>query len=63
MPAPDALVTLSVVVAVLVTAATAVVVPPEVGRPMINTKSPAVIPVELATVNVRSAELLISAVV
>ena len=63
MPAVDALVTLTVVVAVLVIAATAVVVPPEVGRPMINTKSPAVMPDELATVNVRSAELLISAVV
>ena len=49
--------------ALLVIAATAVVVPPEVGRPIINIKSPAVIPDELATVNVRSAELLISTVV
>ena len=63
MPAPDALATLTVVVAVLVIAATAVVVPPVVGRPIINTRSPVVIPVVLPTVNVLSAELLTLAVV
>jgi hypothetical protein len=62
MPAVLAFVTLTVVVATLVMALTAVVVPPEVGNPTSMMLSSADSPVVLATVNVRSAELLTLAV-
>ena len=61
MPAPAtivaALATFTVVVALLVMLATAMVVPPVVGRPISKMLSSAVRPVVDATVNVRSAEL------
>jgi flavoprotein len=50
MPAVDALVTTTVVVAVLLIVV-AIVVPPEAGRGIISTLSPAENPVELLTVN------------
>ena len=62
MPAPAALATLTVVVAVLVMLLTAVVVPPVVGKPINIILSNTERPVVLATENVRSAELLTLAV-
>ena len=62
MPAAATLAQLTVVVPVLVMLATASVVPPVPGLPRIMMLSPALKFVVLATVNVRSAELLTFAV-